>query len=1008
MKKMAISFGIGATIGAGFSTAFSKASDNLQNLNKHLSSLEAQQSETQVAMERLNRSVDPKKYAEWGEELKKTEAEIQLTKNKMSQLEEVMKSNSETIITLNKQHAMSKSEIKSLNSAYEEKKKKHNDLKESLSNEANQISKTKDRLKELGNEIKNTSDPTGELRKEQALLTESLKKNQERYKQNRKELKDSSEALKKEKEAIANSRAENKKLEQQIGDTIKENKKLSTEYKKLENGLKKVEENYKKNSEAHKKAKDNMSKEAKELEELEKKYKSLTSEIDRAKKARDLYSKSERLQERSQKLSSAGTKSIATGTAGVGVVSLMANEGIKQQAAFSGVKRMFNFENEEDEEAFKARLENLIREKKMAVDIEELFVGASSVGQAGITDKDEAMKIVELGVKGGIAMDMARDEAISNFVALKKIFKLSYSELEQFADQLNYLGNTTGAGAAELIDFTKRLGSVGAEAGMSKSVTSAIGATIMDMGIDSDKAATGMKNIITAFTKGEYSTDKQKDMLYRMGLTPEMLAKNMQKDGEATFVDFFERLGKIKNKDVQVSILQEFFGKESLTSASNIATSLDNLKNNLGKVKGDQAKGSVDEEYDTGAETIENKMKNLIANFKLSAGRASEAIFPELEKLIININRLMDGIYEFQKANPKTFSTLFKVFTYGSVSLIALGAALKVVSLGISAYATYTKIAGFATEKAFGTKILSGVGKVAGGFKTLGNTVIGGIGKIVGGAKLAGGYMLAGLSKIGAGFKIVGGATASGLKIAGAAIAKFGIALLANPITWYIAAIVALIGAGYALYKNWDKIKAKGAELWQSVIEYCQPVMELWDTIKGKASDVFESWVDKAHLFKDGLKEALDGVFGWMTEKFQKLIDLKEKAFSFFSDKAEAGKSFLKNIPGFAEGGFVSAPTLAMVGEGAYSETIIPHDNSERSFGLWQKTGELIGAFDKKGDTSNSYSDSINYTYAPVIYANDSKGVAEVLKKDREISAREFEKRYEEMKKAKKRRGNGR
>ena len=49
-------------------------------------------------------------------------------------------------------------------------------------------------------------------------------------------------------------------------------------------------------------------------------------------------------------------------------------------------------------------------------------------------------------------------------------------------------------------------------------------------------------------------------------------------------------------------------------------------------------------------------------------------------------------------------------------------------------------------------------------------------------------------------------------------------AVLANPITWIVVAIVAavaaLIAIGVALYQNWDKIKAKCSELWNGVLRY--------------------------------------------------------------------------------------------------------------------------------------------------------------------------------------------
>ena len=47
----------------------------------------------------------------------------------------------------------------------------------------------------------------------------------------------------------------------------------------------------------------------------------------------------------------------------------------------------------------------------------------------------------------------------------------------------------------------------------------------------------------------------------------------------------------------------------------------------------------------------------------------------------------------------------------------------------------------------------------------------------------------------------------------------------------------------------------------------------------------------------------------------------------------------------FADGGIVSSPTLAWVGEGGDTETVIPWNNSQRSKDLWMQTGKAIGMF---------------------------------------------------------------
>lgn len=955
MKQMAISFGIGAALGSGFSAAFSKAGQTVMGLNKHLNSLEQQQLSTSEALGKLNKSLDPEKFAQWTEELKKTESEIATTKNQLTQLDSAIKSNNQVLISLNGEYSSAQAQVKNLNSAYKEKEKKHKELKESLETESDAIKNTKARLNELKESMEKTADPTGELRKEQEALKGSLRTLQESYKQNKKAVDSSKESLETEKDILNGAKKAKQDLEKQIKSTTSANKNLTSEQAKLENSLKKTEAAYAKSNAEHKSAQENMGKERKEVEELQKTYQKLTNEIERTKKARDLYAKSEAVKDKAQKLSSVGTKAIVGGGAGLALVSTAANSAIKQQAAFTGIKRMYNFNSKEEEKEFRGQLDNLIIEKKMAVNVEELYNGAASVGQAGITDKAEALKIVELGVKAGVAMDMARDESISNLVAMKKIHDLSYDALEDFADKINYLGNTTGAGAAQLINFTTRLGSIGTEIGLSKEITTAIGATLMDLKIPTEIAATGMKNMATSFTKGQFATEKEKEIFNMLGLTPEIMAKKMKVDGEKAFIDFFERISKVKDESIQTSIMQTFFGKENLVGVTSISSKIGALEKNLVAIKDPKIyKNSINDEYLTGAETLESKIKNLQSSFEISKGRLGESLFPEIESLVGKVNNLMDKIYNFQKANPKTFSTLFKGLAYGSVAMIAFGGAIKGVTTLMTGYSLYLKLAGIATEKGLGIKVVSAIG----GMKS---ALIG---------------MMGTLKAAGAGFMALG------------------------PAAWVIAGIAGVAILGYTLYKNWDKVK----EIFWKVVDSGKA---LWNKMP--------EWAKSVVIFTNPIV-ALIKACSWLWDNFDRVIE-KGKEFgsflaetfnnSFIGKAINTGVSFFKEgILGFAEGGMVSSPTLAWVGEGGSSESIIPHDGSERSYNLWKKTGDLIGADNKK--EIESAADNINFTFAPVINTQNSDGITEILKREKENFFREFEKNYDKLMKEKFRRGNGR
>lgn len=93
-------------------------------------------------------------------------------------------------------------------------------------------------------------------------------------------------------------------------------------------------------------------------------------------------------------------------------------------------------------------------------------------------------------------------------------------------------------------------------------------------------------------------------------------------------------------------------------------------------------------------------------------------------------------------------------------------------------------------------------------------------------------------------------------------------ALLANPITWVIAGIMALIAAGILLWKNWDQVTTWLGENW----EWLKNIFgNLWNAAK------------------DWGKNLIDGFIGGIKDKWN---DAKDTVKNFASDLASSFKSF--------------------------------------------------------------------------------------------------------------------
>ncbi|MEG2249904.1 MAG: phage tail tape measure protein [Bacilli bacterium] len=785
------------------------------------------------------------------------------------------------------------------------------------------------------------------------------------------------------KKTMDSSKNKMQQLDEKVQQGGRGSKGAAREYNKLKNEVNRLQAEYEKKLANANKIENQIKNEREQVDKLTESYKKNAKQLETIEKVKKMNNFSEKSKAVGGAVSSAGTKMVATGAVGVGALTPAVYAAIKSESSFADVKKQFDFKDKDEEESFKKQLEALVKDKKLAVNIPELYAAAASAGQSGL-GQDEAIKYVEHGIKTGIAFDIGKDDASKSLFVLRNSFKLTYDEMVRLTDIINMFGNTTGSNAAEVTDFVSRVGNIGTVAGFSTGQIAALGATLIEQGMSPEIAATGAKKLMGAMTKGFAATKPQQEAFNMLGLDSEYLAKSAQKDAEGTMLKIFDRLGKL-GKDKQGAVITLLFGEEGLRGAAGVLENKDKLISNLknSKNKGLYS-GSVQQEADIRGNTMENKMQVLKSILDIRMAKMGEILFPDLEKILNKFGDILDVIEQFQKENPKLFSGLVRGVAYGSVALLGLGATAKIVGFGISGLSPIFKGIGWLVEKEVASKGKTALLKLLTSSKNL----------------------FVGLGK---GLKTVSFAIGGFFKGAIAGLAKFGVALLANPITWYVAAIMAVVGAGYLLYKNWDLIKEKGKELWTSIIQSCEPVIEMWSNIKGKGSEVYDSWKNGVLDFKNSFKESLDGMFNWVTEKFQKMIDLKDKVINFSGNTWRAGKEIVKNnIPGFAEGGFVNSPTLAMVGEGAYSETIIPHNKSQRSLSLWEKTGRLIGAYDKKEQLSSSVNTPIQFTFAPVIYSNDAKNVGKEIEKQKDIAFREFEKMFDKLLKEKKRRGHGR
>ena len=185
--------------------------------------------------------------------------------------------------------------------------------------------------------------------------------------------------------------------------------------------------------------------------------------------------------------------------------------------------------------------------------------------------------------------------------------------------------------------------------------------------------------------------------------------------------------------------------------------------------------------------------------------------------------------------------------------------------------------------------------------------------------------------------------------------------LNANPIGLIILGIAALIAIGVLLYKNWDTVKEFAIKTWEFIkglldtnigkivailsgpIGIGLLIIANWELIRDKATEIFNKVKDTLkNIFtsiKDFILNIFSGIENGITNAINRVRKTIDDVLGFFKRTKETidnftsgAKDTLSNVGGFikskipfmAEGGIVTAPTLAMIGEDRNPEMVIP------------------------------------------------------------------------------------
>ena len=177
-----------------------------------------------------------------------------------------------------------------------------------------------------------------------------------------------------------------------------------------------------------------------------------------------------------------------------------------------------------------------------------------------------------------------------------------------------------------------------------------------------------------------------------------------------------------------------------------------------------------------------------------------------------------------------------------------------------------------------------------------------------------------------------------------AMIAAFATAAIALA-PWMIAgAIIGGIVAGVMwIINNWQLVKAEAIAIWNSIKDFftdnlaailavftggigniVKLIVDNWQSIEDTSKAIWEGIGSTISDVWSDIEDTVKASINWILEKINSIITAVNNAVHSVGSKIGLNIPAIPTIPLLAQGGIITRPTLAMVGEGGEPEAVIP------------------------------------------------------------------------------------
>lgn len=502
----------------------------------------------------------------------------------------------------------------------------------------------------------------------------------------------------------------------------------------------------------------------------------------------------------------------------------------------------------------------------------EAASGMTYLAMAGFKTNDmlKAMPgMLSLASAGAVDLGTAADIS-SNILSG---FGMKADEIGRVGDVMVNTFTNSNTSLHSLGEAMKYVAPVASNLGVSIEQTASMVGKLGDAGIAGSAAGTALRNVLTRLTKPSKTLSELgvsvKDANGNMKAMPEILA------------DLNSKLSKFSEVDKAI-LTQDIFGQEAMSAAMVLMNeaSSGSLQKFIDKVGEAGAAQRVARQQ---TDNLNGDIANLSSAWEECQLIISDAVQPSLRALTASFTTVLERVGAFLGKNKELLTSLAKgAMAVGGV--VASLVAAKMAFAGV-VWAVTTLISPiFAIIKAVQTAVMV--------FNTLKTVMV-----------------------------------------------AVNAVMIANPIGLIVTAIGAAIAAGVLLWQNWDTVKEKCSALWNDLKDKFSKIVDFVTTAFTERWTA--AWQNVVSVFgrvfntlKDVAKAPINAVILLVNKAIAALNGLSFEIPDWIPGMG--GKSFglnIPEIPALASGGIATAPTTALIGEGAEPEAVLPLSKLESLMG---------------------------------------------------------------------------